>query len=163
MFPADLPDVDETHLTSASQRYLSAVDSEPDTSHWIHSSHTSKVPIKAANIRQLQLFEDDQPPCVLLGLHPPDDPTRVVAVYLHDRWWSLDDVLRTSSRSRSSLLPVESLTERVMVFLLSRLVDNPSPGEDLFSLHPRTESCKLLWRDGRALGFYTVKHKGTRV
>ncbi|XP_054865429.1 arpin isoform X4 [Amphiprion ocellaris] len=159
MFPADLPDVDETHLTSASGLYLSAVESEPETNKWFYSGHTSKVEIKAANIRQLQLFEDDQNPCVLLGLHPPDDPAQVVAVYLHDRWWSLDDALQTCSKSRNGLMSVESMAERVMVFLLSRLLDKPSAGEDLFRLHPRTESCKLLWRDGQALGFYSVKHK----
>uniref|UniRef100_A0A3Q1GK25 Protein FAM169B-like n=1 Tax=Acanthochromis polyacanthus TaxID=80966 RepID=A0A3Q1GK25_9TELE len=161
MFPADLPDVDETQLTSASRLYLSAVESEPETSRWFHSGHSSKVEIKAANIRQLQLFEEVQNPCVLLGLHPADDPARVVAVYLYDRWWSLDDALRTCSKSRSGLMPVESLVERVMVFLLSQLVDKPSAGEDLFRLHPPTESCKLLWGDGRALGFYSVKHKGS--
>uniref|UniRef100_A0A3P8SJH0 Family with sequence similarity 169 member B n=1 Tax=Amphiprion percula TaxID=161767 RepID=A0A3P8SJH0_AMPPE len=161
MFPADLPDVDETHLTSASGLYLSAVESEPETNQWFYSGHTSKVEIKAANIRQLQLFEDDQNPCVLLGLHPPDDPPQVVAVYLHDRWWSLDDALQTCSKSRNGLMSVESMAERVMVFLLSRLLDKPSAGEDLFRLHPRTESCKLLWRDGQALGFYSVKHKGS--
>uniref|UniRef100_A0A3P8SHW6 Family with sequence similarity 169 member B n=1 Tax=Amphiprion percula TaxID=161767 RepID=A0A3P8SHW6_AMPPE len=88
-----------------------------------------------------------------------DDPTQV-AVYLHDRWWSLDDALQTCSKSRNGLMSqVESMAERVMVFLLSRLLDKPSAGEDLFRLHPRTESCKLLWRDGQALGFYSVKHK----
>lgn len=55
---------------------------------------------------------------------------------------------------------VESLVERVIVFLLSQVVERSSEEGPLFSLHPRTESCKLLWRDGQAVGFYTVKHKG---
>lgn len=55
---------------------------------------------------------------------------------------------------------VQSIIERVIVFLLSQIVERPSPAEALFSLHPRTESCKLLWRDSQAVGFYTVKHKG---
>lgn len=55
---------------------------------------------------------------------------------------------------------VESVVERVIVFLLSQVVERSSEEEPLFSLHPRTESCKLLWRDGQAVGFYTVKHKG---
>lgn len=37
---------------------------------------SSQVAITANNIRQLQLFEDDQPDCTLLALHPPDDPTQ---------------------------------------------------------------------------------------
>lgn len=55
---------------------------------------------------------------------------------------------------------VESLVERVIVFLLSQVVERHPAEGSLFSLHPRTESCKLLWRDGQAVGFYTVKHKG---
>lgn len=46
--------------------------------------------------------------------------------------------------------------ERVIVFLLSQIMERPS----LFSLHPPKESCKVLWKDNQAVGFYTVKHKG---
>lgn len=46
--------------------------------------------------------------------------------------------------------------ERVIVFLLSQIMERPS----LFSLHPPKESCKVLWKDDQAVGFYTVKHKG---
>lgn len=46
------------------------------------------------------------------------------------------------------------------MFLLSQVVERSSDEEVLFSLHPRTESCSLLWRDGQAIGFYTVKHRG---
>lgn len=51
--------------------------------------------------------------------------------------------------------------ERVIVFLLSQVVERSSHEELLFSLHPRTESCKLLWSDSQAVGFYTIKHKGS--
>lgn len=57
-------------------------------------------------------------------------------------------------------LQVQSIMERVIVFLLSQVVDSLSEEEVLFSQHPRTESCKLLWRDSQVVGFYTVKHKG---
>lgn len=46
------------------------------------------------------------------------------------------------------------------MFLLSQVVERHPEEGSQFSLHPRTESCKLLWRDGQAVGFYTVKHKG---
>lgn len=63
--------------------------------------------------------------------------------------------------SKSACSPqVQSIMERVIVFLLSRVVERSSHEEVVFSLHPRTESCKLLWRDSQAVGFYTVKHKG---
>lgn len=55
---------------------------------------------------------------------------------------------------------VQSIVERVILFLLSQVVERSAQEKVQFSLHPRTESCKLLWRDGQAVGFYTVKHKG---
>ncbi|XP_029681643.1 protein FAM169B-like [Takifugu rubripes] len=58
---------------------------------------------------------------------------------------------------------VQSIVERVILFLLSRVVDRTLDESVCFSLHPRTESCSLLWRDGQAIGFYTVKHKGVKV
>ncbi|KAK9517202.1 hypothetical protein VZT92_025088 [Zoarces viviparus] len=161
MYPVDLPAMVDTDLTSASEEYLSSLESRPDDSEWFQLSQTLKVAITANHVRRLQLFEDDQPDCPLLALHPPDDPTQVVALYLHEKWWHVDDVLRTSSNSRIGLILVQSLTERVIVFLLSQVVERSSQEKVLFTLHPRTESCKLLWRDGQAVGFYTIKHKGS--
>ncbi|TWW62444.1 hypothetical protein D4764_04G0010910 [Takifugu flavidus] len=40
---------------------------------------------------------------------------------------------------------VQSIVERVIVFLLSRDVDRSLDETVCFSLHPRTESCSLLW------------------
>lgn len=85
----------------------------------------------------------------------------VLALYLHGEWWCVDDVLRTSNKCRSGLVMVQSIMERVIVFLLSQVIERSSGEEALFSLHPRTESCKLLWRDNQVVGFYTVKHKGS--
>lgn len=51
--------------------------------------------------------------------------------------------------------------ERVILFLLSQVVEKPPEEETtLFSPHPRTEHGKLLWCEGEAVGFYTVKQKG---
>ncbi|XP_019733753.1 protein FAM169B isoform X3 [Hippocampus comes] len=161
MFPVDMPPVVETDLRSASEQYLLSLKSRPEDNAWFQSSKTSKLEIRANNIKWLQLFEDDQARSSLLALHPPDDPAQVVALYLYGSWWSVNDVVRTSCKSRTDLLPVQSLMERLVMFLLSQVVERPSHEEALFSLHPRTESAKLLWRDGQAVGFYTVKHKGS--
>lgn len=58
------------------------------------------------------------------------------------------------------LSQVQSTVERVIVFLLSQVVERSSEEEALFSLHPCTESCKLLWRDSWVVGFYSFKPKG---
>ncbi|XP_056271916.1 protein FAM169B isoform X2 [Pseudoliparis swirei] len=161
MFPVDLPAAEDSVLTSSSEEYLSSLEAGPRDAEWFQVSQSSKVAITLAHVRRLQLFEDERPDCTLLALHPPDDPTRAAALYLHGKWWPVDDVLRTSSNSRIGLILVRSLMERVIVFLLSRVAERCSREEPLFSLHPRTESCKLLWRDGQAVGFYTFKRKGS--
>ncbi|KAK2841819.1 hypothetical protein Q5P01_012019 [Channa striata] len=161
MYPVDLPAVDETNLTPAAEQYISSLMSRPHNNEWFDISQTSKVAITANNVRLLQLFEDDQPDCAVVALHLLDEPTQVVALYLYDKWWSVDDILRTSSKSRSGLMLVQSIMERLIVFLLSQVVERSSQEEVKFSLHPCTESCKLLWRDNQAVAFYTIKHKGS--
>ncbi|XP_023200600.1 protein FAM169B-like isoform X1 [Xiphophorus maculatus] len=162
MYPVDLPAVDDTELTSASENYLASLNATNSCNEWFRSLLTPKeIAVTPANIRQLQLFEDEHPACTVLALHPPHDQTQVLALYLHKKWWPLDDVLQTSSESRSGLQPVQSIMERLIVFLLSQVVEGPgSHGEVSFSLHPPTETCKVLWKDGQAVGFYTIKHKG---
>uniref|UniRef100_A0A3P8X1B6 Protein FAM169B-like n=1 Tax=Cynoglossus semilaevis TaxID=244447 RepID=A0A3P8X1B6_CYNSE len=81
------------------------------------------------------------------------------ALFLCGKWWSVESVLQTSCDARSGLVLVQSMVERVIMFLLSRVVDRPHQQQALFSLHPRTETSKLLWRDGQAVGFYTIKLK----
>ncbi|XP_029986064.1 cell wall protein IFF6-like isoform X3 [Sphaeramia orbicularis] len=66
-----------------------------------------------------------------------------------------------SNASRSGFQSVQSVMERVVVFLLSQVVDRPLQEEVHFYPHPPTETCKLLWREGEAVGFYSVKHKGS--
>ncbi|XP_029378116.1 arpin isoform X1 [Echeneis naucrates] len=162
MYPVDLPHVDDTDLTLASEQYFSSLESRPSgCNEWLELSETFKVGITANNVKWLRLFEDGQPDFAVVALHLPDDPTKVVALYLHEKWWPVDDLLRTSSKSRQGLMLVQSTLERVIVFLLSQVVERCPQEEVLFSLHPRKENCKLLWSDGQAVGFYTTKHKGS--
>lgn len=160
MYPVDLLSLEDRDLTCASVKYLSSLETRAACK-WFQSLPNSKVAITEHNIEQLQLFGDDQPDCTLLALHLPKEPKQVVALYLHEKWWHVDDVLRTSSKSRNGLEMVQSTVERVLVLVLSQLVDRPLGEAVLFSHHPRTESCKLLWTHGEAVGFYSFKHKGS--
>ncbi|XP_077452665.1 protein FAM169B [Stigmatopora argus] len=160
MFPVDLPPLDEIDMRAASEKYILSLESQPKSNEWFVSSKTSKLEITARNIKWLELFEDNQTRCSILALHPPEDPNQVLALYLHGSWWCVNDVMRTSCKSRTDLLPVQSLIERLIIFLLSQVVEKTSEEEGPFSLHPRTESAKLLWQDAQAVGFYTVKQKG---
>ncbi|KAJ0044130.1 hypothetical protein NL108_010686, partial [Boleophthalmus pectinirostris] len=141
------------------------------------------VAITACNIKQLQLF-NDKPECILLTLHKPDEPQKgtllfiyikstpiyimsvfyyllVVALHLCGNWWHVDDVLRTSNKSRNGLEVVKCTIERVLMLVLSQLVDRSLGDEQLFSNHRPTENCKLFWTHGEAVGFYSFKHKGS--
>lgn len=164
MYPIDLlPTVDYSDLTSASEQYFSSLESRPCEIEWFQSSHPSKagqVAVTKDNVSWLQLFEDDQPNCTLLALQPADH-TQVVALYLHGKWWSVDDILRTSSETRTGLVSVQSVMERVILFLLSQVAERSPQEKALFSPHPLTELGKLLWREGEVVGFYTVKRKGS--
>ncbi|XP_038874047.1 protein FAM169B isoform X3 [Salvelinus namaycush] len=124
-----------------------------------------QVEVTHDNVSRLQLFGDDDPPCTLLTLHMPADGTQVVALNLHGKWWSLNDVLKTSIKSRSGLVMVQSVMERVILFLLSQIIfgvlERPSGEEIYFSPHPMREFGKILWHNGEAVGFYTIKKKGS--
>ncbi|XP_035646936.1 protein FAM169B isoform X4 [Oncorhynchus keta] len=124
-----------------------------------------RVEVTHDNVGRLQLFGDGDPPCTLLTLHMPADGTQVVALNLHGKWWSLNDVLKTSTKSRSGLVMVQSVMERVILFLLSQIIfgvlERPSGEEIYFSPHPMREFGKILWHNGEAVGFYTIKKKGS--
>ncbi|KAK7892025.1 hypothetical protein WMY93_023988 [Mugilogobius chulae] len=155
MYPVDQPSMD-SELTSASINYLSSLESEPDHSDWFYLPTKSKVAITADNIKPMQLF-NDKPGCILLTLHLPDEPLQAVALYLCGGWWHVNDVCEHPA----NLETVKSCIERVLVLVLSQLVDRSLGEEQLFLNHHPTENCKLLWIDGEAVGFYSFKLKGS--
>ncbi|KAJ3596371.1 hypothetical protein NHX12_002779 [Muraenolepis orangiensis] len=165
MYPVDIwPSVDCDDLLSASNQYLSSMEPSSSENHeWFdirsNTPHHTKVAITGSNVSRLQMFPDDQSECTVLALHPPGDPDKVLALYLHGKWCSVEDVLTTSSKSRAGL--VESAMERVILFILGQVLQKLADSDMLFSLHPRTECGKLLWMDGQAVGFYTFKQKGS--
>ncbi|XP_041742740.2 soluble lamin-associated protein of 75 kDa isoform X2 [Coregonus clupeaformis] len=98
----------------------------------------------------------------ILALFAPEDQLTAVALFLAGQWWSVEDILRTSDPSRTGLLKVRSLGERIVLYILNRIVyrvgemDKP---EVPFLCHGQNHFAKLLWKDGHAIGFYSVKPK----
>ncbi|XP_051004679.1 protein FAM169B-like isoform X3 [Acomys russatus] len=89
-----------------------------------------------------------------------------VAVYLKESWWSMEDVLRTSDPTREGLMKVQSFGERIVLFVLNTIVfgrlERNLDDDDMFFLpHPTKEQAKIMWRDGAAVGFYSIKRKGS--
>lgn len=60
---------------------------------------------------------------------------------------------------------VQSFGERIVLFVLNTIVfgrlERRLDNDDMFFLpHPAKEQAKVLWRDGAAVGFYSIKMKG---
>ncbi|XP_037064784.1 protein FAM169B [Peromyscus leucopus] len=107
----------------------------------------------------------DEPRHKILVLVNPQDTKTVVAVYLKESWWSVEDVLRTSDPTREGLMKVQSFGERIVLYVLNTIVfgrlERDLDDDDMFFLpHPAKEQAKILWRDGAAVGFYSIKMKG---
>uniref|UniRef100_A0A2I3TKG6 Family with sequence similarity 169 member A n=1 Tax=Pan troglodytes TaxID=9598 RepID=A0A2I3TKG6_PANTR len=83
-----------------------------------------------------------------------------VALYLADQWWAIDDIVKTSVPSREGLKQVSTLGERVVLYVLNRIIyrkQEMERNEIPFLCHSSTDYAKILWKKGEAIGFYSVK------
>lgn len=88
-----------------------------------------------------------------------------MALYMNQRWWPVEDVVKTADPSRDGLISVQTLGERIVLFVLNCIIfgmpeENSSNGA-FFLPHSATECAKILWRNGEAVAFYSVKMKGS--
>ncbi|XP_051952609.1 protein FAM169B isoform X2 [Xyrauchen texanus] len=162
-YPVDLPVKHYVELSTGCEEYLSSVKS--DGAMPLTLPHGQNVQVTCENIGRLAFLRDGDLLHFLLALHEPEDETQVVALYLQGKWWPIADVLKTSNKSRHGLMLVETVMERVVLFLLSQVIFGileQSLGEDLyFSAYSLWENAKILWQNGEAVGFYTIKNKGS--
>ncbi|GAB1298469.1 Soluble lamin-associated protein of 75 kDa [Apodemus speciosus] len=87
-----------------------------------------------------------------------------VALYLVGQWWAIDDIVKTSEPSREGLKQVSTLGERVVLYVLNRIIyrkQEMERNEIPFLCHSSTEYAKILWKKGEAVGFYSVKPTGS--
>lgn len=121
-----------------------------------------------------------------------------VGLYLLDRWWSAEDILKTADSSRTGLIKVTAIYchfgiicnpndqllknkgnveriflsfnlqvrttgERIVLYVLNRIIYRTKEiaGNDApFLCHGEDEIAKILWKNGEAIGFYSVKPEG---
>ncbi|KAF4803015.1 family with sequence similarity 169 member A [Turdus rufiventris] len=91
--------------------------------------------------------------------HEADHGT-AVALYLADQWWSIDDIVRTSVPARQGLHQVKSVGERVVLYVLNRIIyrtQEMERNEIPFLCHGSSHYAKIMWKKGEAIGFYSVK------
>nr|XP_055029310.1 protein FAM169B isoform X3 [Misgurnus anguillicaudatus] len=163
LYPVDLPVRHYGELNAGCEEYLSSVKSDGAMPHIF--SNGEKVQVTCKNIGRLAFLSDGDMPYFILALHMPEDETKVVAVYLHGKWWAIGDVLKTSDKSRHGLVLVKSVMERVVLFLLSQVIfgimEKTLKDDLYFSAFSLWEHGKILWHNGEAVGFYTIKKKGS--
>ncbi|XP_076204110.1 protein FAM169B-like isoform X1 [Aptenodytes patagonicus] len=107
----------------------------------------------------------NNPTCKMLLLTDPKDKETVLAVYLNQCWWPVEDVVKTADPSRAGLISVQTFGERIVLFVLNYIIfgklEGRSANDAFFLPHSATECAKLLWRNGEAVAFYSVKMKGS--
>uniref|UniRef100_A0A8C0UKC7 Family with sequence similarity 169 member B n=2 Tax=Cyanistes caeruleus TaxID=156563 RepID=A0A8C0UKC7_CYACU len=89
----------------------------------------------------------------------------VLAIYLSQRWWPVEDVVKTADPARDGLVLVQTFGERIVLFVLNCIIfgmlEGSSANDAFFLPHSATERAKILWRSGEAAAFYSVKMKGS--
>ncbi|XP_063279451.1 soluble lamin-associated protein of 75 kDa-like isoform X2 [Prinia subflava] len=122
-----------------------------------------KVPISLTSVGFVPLYGEEQTHKVL-ALFAPWDSLTAVALYLADQWWSIDDIVKTSVPARQGLHQVKSVGERVVLYVLNRIIyrtQEMEKNETPFLCHGSSQYAKIMWKKGEAVGFYSVKPTGS--
>ncbi|XP_045141288.1 soluble lamin-associated protein of 75 kDa isoform X2 [Echinops telfairi] len=164
VFPVDLLE-DGTHeeLETSAEGYMADLRCGDPENPEIFSFLNITVPISLSNVGFVPLYGGDQTQKIL-ALFAPEDSLTAVALYLADQWWAIDDIVKTSVPSREGLKQVSTLGERVVLYVLNRIIyrkQEMERNEIPFLCHSSTDYAKILWKKGEAIGFYSVKPTGS--
>uniref|UniRef100_A0A8C0I8K8 Family with sequence similarity 169 member A n=1 Tax=Bubo bubo TaxID=30461 RepID=A0A8C0I8K8_BUBBB len=164
-FPVDMLNTcSHEDLESSAEGYLSDLrHQDPNHSEFLSLPDHGKVIIKLGTVGFVPLYGEEQTHKVL-GLFAPRDSLTAVALYLANQWWSVDDILRTSVTTRQGLHKVESVGERIVLYVLNRIIyrtQEMERNEIPFLCHSSNDYAKIMWKKGEAVGFYSVKPKGS--
>ncbi|XP_040977151.1 soluble lamin-associated protein of 75 kDa-like isoform X2 [Aquila chrysaetos chrysaetos] len=164
-FPVDmLNSYSHEDLENSAEDYLSNLRrGDPNCPEFLSLPDHGKVPISLSTVGFVPLYGEEQTHKVL-ALFAPEDLFTAVALHLADRWWSIDDILRTSIPSREGLQQVKSVGERVVLYVLNRIIYRKQEierNEIPFLCHGSNDYAKIMWTKGEAVGFYSVKPTGS--
>ncbi|XP_072138178.1 protein FAM169B, partial [Mobula birostris] len=152
------------HLTRSTEEYLSRLrNRNEESTEFFTLTSGEQLAITPSSVAFFNLCEDSLEHQILGLLSPQDDKT-VAAVYLGAGWCSLDEALMTSDNGRQELVQVRSVGERIVLYLLNRMIcgyRERLPDVLPFRPHPINEFAKIFWKDQEAAGFYTMKLKGS--
>ncbi|NWH60207.1 F169A protein, partial [Geococcyx californianus] len=164
-FPVDvLNNYSHEDLETSAEEYLADLRcGNPNRPEFLSLPDHSKIPISLATVGFVPLYGEDQTYKVL-ALFAPRDSLTAVALYLADQWWSIDDIVRTSVPARQGLHQVKSVGERIVLYVLNRIIYRTQEMERTeipFLCHGRNDYAKIMWKKGEAIGFYSVKPTGS--
>uniref|UniRef100_A0A8D0DIU0 Family with sequence similarity 169 member A n=1 Tax=Salvator merianae TaxID=96440 RepID=A0A8D0DIU0_SALMN len=162
-FPVDLLDnYSHEDLESSGEDYLADLRcGDPENPEFL--TLANNVPVCLSTVGFIPLYGGEERHKVL-ALFAPEDSLAAVALFLADQWWTIDDIVRTSVSSREGLLQVKSIGERVVLYVLNRLIyrkQEIEKNECPFLCHGSHDYAKILWKKGEAIGFYSVKLPGS--
>ncbi|XP_028646058.1 soluble lamin-associated protein of 75 kDa [Grammomys surdaster] len=163
-FPVDLLD-NSTHeeLENSAEDYLSNLRCGDPENPECFSILDFTIPVSLSNVGFVPLYGGNQTQKIL-ALFAPEDSLTAVALYLVGQWWAIDDIVKTSEPSREGLKQVSTLGERVVLYVLNRIIyrkQEMERNEIPFLCHSSTDYAKILWKKGEAIGFYSVKPTGS--
>uniref|UniRef100_A0A4W4FW98 Family with sequence similarity 169 member Aa n=1 Tax=Electrophorus electricus TaxID=8005 RepID=A0A4W4FW98_ELEEL len=164
-FPVDLLDrVDPEYLEQSAKEYMSQLlCRNPETHDYFTIPDSKQIELVLRNMSFVPLYGVDVKKKVL-ALFLPEEDFKVVGLYLLGQWWSVEDILKTAARSRTGLHEVLTTGERIVLYVLNRIFyrTKEMTSEDVpFLCHGENEIAKILWKDGEAIGFYSVKAEGS--
>ncbi|XP_008584277.1 PREDICTED: soluble lamin-associated protein of 75 kDa [Galeopterus variegatus] len=163
-FPVDMLDnCSHEELENSAEDYMSDLRCGDPENPECFSLLNITIPISLSNVGFVPLYGGDQTRKVL-ALFAPEDSLTAVALYLADQWWAIDDIVKTSTPSREGLKQVSTLGERVVLYVLNRIIyrkQEMERNEIPFLCHSSTDYAKILWKKGEAIGFYSVKPTGS--
>ncbi|NWW92960.1 F169A protein, partial [Rhynochetos jubatus] len=165
LFPVDLLDgYSHVELMSTAENYLAKLKQQnPYCPEILPLPAHGNVPIRLGNVAFVPLYGEKQSHRVL-ALFAPRDLHTAIALYLADRWWSVDDIVRTSVPARQGLCQVKTIGERIVLYILNRIIYRTQEMEATdtpFLCHDSNEYAKIMWNEGEAIGFYSVKKTGS--
>ncbi|NXU38922.1 F169A protein, partial [Drymodes brunneopygia] len=164
-FPVDiLNNYSHENLENSAEDYLFDLRwRNPNAPEFFSLPDRRKVPISLTSVGFVPLYGEEQTHKVL-ALFAPWDLFTAVALYLADQWWSIDDIVRTSVPARQGLHQVKSVGERVVLYVLNRIIyrtQEMERNETPFLCHGSSHYAKIMWKKGEAIGFYSVKPTGS--
>ncbi|NXD27619.1 F169A protein, partial [Spelaeornis formosus] len=164
-FPVDiLSNYSHEDLENSAEDYLFDLRwRNPNSPEFFSLPDRRKVPISLTSVAFVPLYGEDQTHKVL-ALFAPWDLFTAVALYLADQWWSIDDIVRTSVPARQGLHQVKSVGERIVLYVLNRIIyrtQEMGRNEIPFLCHGSNHYAKIMWKKGEAIGFYSVKPTGS--